>query len=329
MYSLAATRERGYGTVGDMSTDTLIPYVRMISILLILAVVAGRSYGASFDCQTDGLSKIENTICTDSELSKLDSQLGSVYALARATAVAGAKGALLKAQKTWLATRNLCSSAQCLHAAYDARIAELSSAPDVRGIDFELLLNAGPHGWEPQCPEVPLTFFGSVHVEPTELPPAFAEFIPFVPSDSKVLDLRCADIKGDGSIVYLLVTRKPYGFAGALTLLSRMRDGSLRIEANNGSIIQTDVAGMAGGYEGIVIHQRGFTVKNSVGSASAEGSFRFTFRYSTTARTWMLESVDTDSWADGKGGHDRLTTANFGHVTFGEFDATPYGIALP
>jgi uncharacterized protein YecT (DUF1311 family) len=306
--------------------------IRTGPILLILTVLGGKGFGASFDCKRDGLSKIEDTICAHSELSKLDSQLGSVYAVARATAGTGNKDALLKAQKTWLATRNHCSSAQCLHAAYDDRIAQLLSSPNVRGIDFELLLKAGPHGWEPQCPEIPLPYWGSAHVEPTELPQAFAEFISFVSRGSKVLDLRCADIKGDGSITYLLVTREPYGFPGVLTLLSRSRDGSLRKETDNGSIIQTDAAGMAGGYEGIVIHPKGFTVENTFGSAGAESSLKFTVRYSTTARTWMLESIDIDSYSDGDvppDSHRHFTTANFGHVPFGTFDATPYGIALP
>jgi hypothetical protein len=291
-----------------------------------------KNSGASFDCRKEVLSRTENTICAHSDLSELDSQLGSAYAVAKATVEGDAKDALLKAQKTWLATRNLCSSPQCLHAAYAARIAELSAATYMRGIDFELRLKAGPHGWEPQCLEIPLTIFGSTHVEPKELPQAFAEFIPFVPSGSKVLDLLCADIKGDGAITYLLVTRKPYGSPGTLTLLSRARDRSLRLEAENKSIIQTDLAGESGGYEGIVIHQKGFTVQNSVGSAAGRGSFRSTFRYSTTARTWMLEGIDIDSFDRTDvppHSHQRLTTARLGHVTFGAFDATPYGIALP
>jgi uncharacterized protein YecT (DUF1311 family) len=91
-----------------------------------------KSSGASFDCKKEGLSKVETTICADSELSQLDSQLGSIYAVAKATNEGDAKLALLKSQKAWLATRNRCSSAQCLHAAYDARITELLSTPNVR-----------------------------------------------------------------------------------------------------------------------------------------------------------------------------------------------------
>jgi uncharacterized protein len=184
-----------------MSADTLIRYVRMISILLILAVVGGRSYGASFDCQKDGLSKIENIICADSELSKLDSQLGSIYTLARATAGADAKDALLKAQKTWLATRKLCSSAQCLHAAYDARIAELSSdqAPSTAYIQSD-------------CSEIASLsakrLLSTVTVAPTEQhPPENLPFIPDKTNDGILPGTSGAflDLAGDGEPVYVLI----------------------------------------------------------------------------------------------------------------------------
>jgi hypothetical protein len=56
-------------------------------------------------------------------------------------------------------------------------------------------------------------------------------------------------------------------------------------------------------------------------------SFEFTVRYSATARIWMLESIDIDSYSDGDvppHRHKHLTTADFGHVTFETFDATSY-----
>jgi hypothetical protein len=46
----------------------------------------------------------------------------------------------------------------------------------------------------------------------------------------------------------------------------------------------------------------------------------------------MLESIDVDSYSSDDvpaKSCERITTAKFGHVTFGDFDATPYGIALP
>jgi uncharacterized protein len=183
-------------------------YRRMVKIsgaLLMLVLVGGTSFATSFDCRKAGLSRVEYMICANSALSSLDSQLGSVYAVAQATAARDGKGALLKTQRAWLRTRDQCSSVQCLRAAYQVRIAQLSSAQNVRGVDFELRFKAGPHGWEPECTKVPLVV-EPTHVAATEIPKAFASFIPFVPSGWRVLDLRCADIKGDGSITYLLVT---------------------------------------------------------------------------------------------------------------------------
>jgi hypothetical protein len=89
---------------------------------------------------------------------------------------------------------------------------------------------------------------------------------------------------------------------------------------------------MSGGYDGIVIHEKGFTVQNSFGSAAGGSSFAFNFQYSTTARTWMLESIDIDSWNNSGDPPQRpqhLTTKKLGHVAFGAFDGTPYGIAEP
>ncbi len=306
--------------------------IRMSPLLVLLAVLGGKSFGASFDCKKEVLSQVEDAICAHAELSRLDSQLGSVYAVARATADPAQEDALLKSQETWIATRDQCASSQCLGAAYDERIGQLLSSPKVRGVDFELLLAAGPQGWEPQCREIPLTFFGPVHVEPTQMPQAFAELIPFVPSGAKVLDLRCGDLKGDGSMVYLLVTREPHGVPGRLTVLSRSQDGSLRVESENPSMIQTDSAGTAGGYAGIAIRRKTFTVSNTFGSPGAAGSFKFTFRYAMATRTWMLTSIVIDTHSrDAVPPHsrERLTQANFGEVSFAAFDATPYGIALP
>lgn len=140
-----------------------------VSVALLMLVLVGRpSFAASFDCRRADLSRVERMICADGTLSSLDSQLDSVYAVARATAAEDGESALLRAQKRWLRTRNRCSSVQCLRATYQVRIAQLSSARNVRAVDFALQFKAGPHGWEPECAKVPLMppTFG---VEPTRV----------------------------------------------------------------------------------------------------------------------------------------------------------------
>ena len=88
--------------------------------------------GGDVNCQKERLSNVETNICADSALSQSASQLGSIYAVAKATHEGHAKAALLRSQRAWLKARNRCSSIQCLQAAYDARIVELASTPNVQ-----------------------------------------------------------------------------------------------------------------------------------------------------------------------------------------------------
>ena len=290
--------------------------------LLMLVLVGGPSFAASFDCRRAGLSKVERMICADSALSSLDSQLVSAYGVARATAAQDSKSALLRTQRAWLRTRNRCSSVQCLRAAYQVRISQLSSAQNGRGFSFAVRFNAGPHGYEPECARVRVSSLtsGEVHADV-----AGTSFSPFVPSGWEVVDLRCADIKGDGSITYFLATREPdSGEPGTLTLLSQTPGGSMRVEAENRTIIQTDAAGIEGGYGGIEILPKGFAVESSIGGGGVGNTYRFTFHYSTAAHTWMLRRIDIGSFGGSQYPPQQLTTATFGKVTFDEFDASKY-----
>lgn len=62
-------------------------------------------------------------ICADGGLSRLDDQLGAVYAQVHAGAADGKAEKAL--QLSWLRTRNACADAACLARAYATRIAEL------------------------------------------------------------------------------------------------------------------------------------------------------------------------------------------------------------
>jgi hypothetical protein len=98
----------------------------------------------------------------------------------------------------------------------------------------------------------------------------------------------------------------------------------MRVEAENRTIIQTDAAGIEGGYGGIVIRRKGFAVESSIGGGGVGNTYRFTFHYSTAARTWMLQRIDIGSFGGSQFPPKHLTTASFGKITFDGFDATPY-----
>src|SRR5262249_26342796 len=89
---------------------------------------------ASFACpeKTLGLKWDEENICLDPELAALDRELAAAFAKAEAAATSPARTALIKTQRTWLATRgedcrnsNAGGPRTCLVEAYRKRLAEL------------------------------------------------------------------------------------------------------------------------------------------------------------------------------------------------------------
>jgi uncharacterized protein YecT (DUF1311 family) len=79
--------------------------------------------GPSFDCAKAG-SVIEQLICKDDALARLDVQLAQAYKAAARQA--SDKGRLKSEQLDWLKNRrNDCSTAECVSAAYEARLAAL------------------------------------------------------------------------------------------------------------------------------------------------------------------------------------------------------------
>lgn len=93
-------------------------------IVAALAFTGAGAHAAGFDCQR-AQSKAEKIICADGGLSRLDDQLGAVYA--QVQNAAGDGKAEKAMQLAWLRTRNACADAACLARAYATRIAELQA----------------------------------------------------------------------------------------------------------------------------------------------------------------------------------------------------------
>ncbi|HUX65823.1 MAG TPA: lysozyme inhibitor LprI family protein [archaeon] len=82
---------------------------------------------ASFDCGK-AASKVEQMICGDAKLSKLDDEMGNDYQKALSKANEEQKKSLLTEQKLWLKKiRNICTSETCLKDAYSSRLAALAT----------------------------------------------------------------------------------------------------------------------------------------------------------------------------------------------------------
>ena len=76
---------------------------------------------ASFDCKK-AVSRVEQLICVDRDLSKLDDKMAVEYRAARRTGLADSQ---VSAQRAWVKRRDSCEDRACVQKLYESRIAEL------------------------------------------------------------------------------------------------------------------------------------------------------------------------------------------------------------
>jgi uncharacterized protein len=93
-------------------------------LILFSFVVIANAQAASFDC-TKTVSKIEKMICEDTELSKLDEEMLTVY---QKTYHYTADPAELRLkQKQWIKYRDTCKEVRCVTKAYHSRLTVLQT----------------------------------------------------------------------------------------------------------------------------------------------------------------------------------------------------------
>lgn len=109
-------------------------------ILSPLLITTSSAIAASFDCKKAG-SAVEKSICSDRELSVLDSELGRTYRALLSSTPNSAS--LIAEQKSWLASRNQCPDIGCLKSAYQDRLTALRGTGQPSG---EQQANEPPHG---------------------------------------------------------------------------------------------------------------------------------------------------------------------------------------
>lgn len=91
--------------------------------LLTWFFISCSAYAASFDC-TKARTGVEELICADAELSRLDEDLAEAYGTAiRADS---SPAAVRQEQKQWLKTRNGCTDVACLRNEYTTRLSSLA-----------------------------------------------------------------------------------------------------------------------------------------------------------------------------------------------------------
>lgn len=98
------------------------------------AAVGQVSSKASFDC-AKAATLVEQTICTDPVLGRLDSALSENYKFMLASDIGdGARSELKATQKRWIVERNSCTDSQCLTEAYRKRVDAVCEYPVLSGV---------------------------------------------------------------------------------------------------------------------------------------------------------------------------------------------------
>ena len=88
-----------------------------------LSVLSSFSIGASFDCAKSS-TLVEHTICTNKQLSDLDSSISTAYK--NALKNLSNRNEIKTKQRIWLLKRNGCQDISCLKFLYISRLAELN-----------------------------------------------------------------------------------------------------------------------------------------------------------------------------------------------------------
>lgn len=108
--------------------------IRCAALVASIALASsGIASAAAFDCKR-ALSDTEKLVCSSADLSQLDSQLATIYALALNDVVPVKRDGIIKGQRRWIAeVRDACKDEACLKQGYEGRIAALS---DIDGKAF-------------------------------------------------------------------------------------------------------------------------------------------------------------------------------------------------
>ncbi len=110
--------------------------------VLMLTIVCGNVSAASFNCNK-AATLVENEICSNTTLSKLDDALKQNYDGALATNIgAEAMQHLKKTQRQWLKERDACKTAACIEQKYRQRIDALCDYPAISGVNWGCVITS-------------------------------------------------------------------------------------------------------------------------------------------------------------------------------------------
>lgn len=139
--------------------------MKQILSIFVGFLMLATAQAASFDC-AKSITKVEKMICGDTELSKLDDDLFKAYR--QSPDLINNKQKAINEQRGWLTNvRNTCQNTDCIKAALEARIHELTTLPigsKMSGQEHNVLIGI----WEAED-NAHRSIYGFLRITPTTI----------------------------------------------------------------------------------------------------------------------------------------------------------------
>lgn len=130
---------------GSPSTPSLVAAAVTPAVEPTAAAPDTASSGPSFDC-SKAATVVEQLICKEPDLGRLDGALASNYHAMRASDIGdGARTDLQTTQRLWMQVRNKCRDAACIETAYRTRLDEVCDYPVLTGVHPQCVYGADVH----------------------------------------------------------------------------------------------------------------------------------------------------------------------------------------
>jgi hypothetical protein len=154
----------------------------------------------------------------------------------------------------------------------------------------------------------------------------------FIEKEMTAIALESADLNGDGTMDFILVTEKTKpqptdddtDDLRSLIILTSDKTGKLTLAVRNEKIVYCRSCGGSFGdpFDGVEANRKSFTVYNYGGSWQRWGDY-YQFNYSRRDKTWQLllvEKISYDSHYADKVKTKTFTPKKFGKINIAKFD---------